>query len=185
MSYRGPRVASKTQGKQGKQKKKDAKPAIEQCFRTVKGGHIYNPAAYAKTGAPMLNRRGKNINAETSIYEMQCRSKKNYVGKTTNMDRRMKQHFTGNGSKVTKKFAPVRGREIAKCPGFYADAVEQHLTEKAVAKHGYGNVRGGRWVNSTTLKEERCGRCGRDGHAAAKCYARTTTRGREISRDRI
>ena len=144
-----------------------------QRYRTAAGQPIYKPAAYAKTGAPMIDHAGININAPTSIYELQCQGNKRYIGKTTNIERRMNQYFTGGGSRVTKKFPPVRGSEIAKCPGFFGDELEQQLTEKAVSKYGYDNVRGGRWVNSTTMRQGLCRRCGRNGHSASKCYAKT------------
>ena len=48
----------------------------------------------------------KNINEKTYIYKLNLEQDKKYIGKTTNIEQRMKQHFSGKGSKVTKKFAP-------------------------------------------------------------------------------
>ena len=64
----------------------------------------------------------------------------------------MEQHFTGKGSKVTQKFKPIDGEIVDKCPGFFADKLEQTYTDKYINKHGYENVRGGKYVNSKTLK---------------------------------
>ena len=47
-----------------------------------------------------------NINRTTYIYKLNLESNKKYIGKTNNINRRMNQHFSGNGSKVTQKFAP-------------------------------------------------------------------------------
>ena len=106
----------------------------------------------------MFNKRGRNINAKTSIYEVDCRHDKKYIGKTTNMDRRMREHFTGKGAQVTRKFAPQTAREVARCHGYFSDEVEQKFTDKAIKKHGYQNVRGGKYTNSKTLHKKRSGK---------------------------
>ena len=155
-------------------------------YKTVSGQKIYKPEQYAKTGKPMIDKKGQNINKKTSIYEVKCENQKRYIGKTTNMDKRMKQHFTGNGSQVTKKFAPVSATKIATCNGYFSDKVEQQFTEKKIKKHGYKNVRGGYYTNSKTLttnpkpstnQKNRCYRCGRPGHYATSCYAKTHVNG--------
>ena len=155
-------------------------------YRTISGQKIYKPEHYAKTGMPMLNSKGQNINKKTTMYEVKCVHQKRYIGKTTNMDRRMKQHFTGKGSQVTRKYAPVSATAIATCNGYFSDRVEQYLTEKKIKKHGYENVRGGYYTNSKTLTHEtarptnrkkNCARCGRSSHSATSCYARTHLRG--------
>ena len=53
---------------------------------------IRNPEAYASTRAPMYETKyseTKDINAPTSIYKLSLQGGKKYVGKTTNVDRRM------------------------------------------------------------------------------------------------
>ncbi len=37
----------------------------------------------------------------------------------------MNQHFTGKGSKVTKKYAPIDGEIIDKCHGYFSNNIEQ------------------------------------------------------------
>jgi len=60
-------------------------------YYTQSGEVIRNPDAYARTGAPMYTKRyteSKNINAPTTIYKMNLKGGKKYVGKTTDVDRR-------------------------------------------------------------------------------------------------
>ena len=123
-------------------------------YYTEAGEPIRYPKAYAKTGAPMFetqNNRVKDINAPTTIYKLNLENGKKYVGKTTDVDRRMKQHFSGGGAKVTQKFKPKSGEIIDEVPGFFSDDTEQYHTEQCIKKHGYSNVRGGRYTNSKTL----------------------------------
>lgn len=121
-------------------------------YYTKYGKIIYNPSAYAKTGAPMYtSKHGENINKPTFIYKLELEQGKKYIGKTTSYNNRMNQHFTGNGSKVTKKFKPISSKIIDKVPGFLAEEAEQYHTEKNIKYHGYDNVRGGFYVNSKTL----------------------------------
>lgn len=122
-------------------------------YYTKSGQRIRNPTAYAKTYAPMYKNKGTaNINQPTQIYKVSCENNKTYIGKTTNIDRRMHQHFSGNGSKVTKKFTPISGKVIDKCPGFFGNNREQYHTEAYMKKYGYNNVRGGTYTNSKTLR---------------------------------
>ena len=125
-------------------------------YYTQFGQIIRNPDAYAKTGAPMYTTRyteSKDINAPTAIYKMNLKGGKKYVGKTTDVDRRMDQHFSGNWAKVTKKFKPINAKVIDEVPGFFSDDVEQEYTEEYIDKYGYENVRGGVYTNSKTLKK--------------------------------
>ena len=60
-----------------------------------------------------------NINQETDIYKLECKGGKKYIGKTTDINRRMDQHFSGNGSQVTKKFKPKNYQIIDKFVDVY------------------------------------------------------------------
>ena len=125
-------------------------------YYTEYGKKIYNPEAYAKTGAPMYKYNSNvNINETTQIYKLNLEDGKKYIGKTTNIDRRINQHFSGNGAKVTKKFKPIDGKVVDECHGYFSDKLEQKYTEKYINKHGYNNVRGGKYTNSNTLKSNR------------------------------
>ena len=79
-------------------------------YYTEFGEKIRNPEAYASTGAPMYKTKygeSTDINAPTTIYKLNLKGGKKYVGKTTDIERRTDQHFSGNGAKVTKKFKPI------------------------------------------------------------------------------
>ena len=118
-------------------------------FTTKTGKRVRNPEAYAKSGRQLYT--DKDINEEKSIYKVECQGGKKYIGETGNFDRRMDQHFTGRGAKVTQKFQPKSAKELERVPGYFAKEVEQEHTEKYIKKHGYNNVRGGTHTNSTTL----------------------------------
>jgi len=151
-------------------------------YYTETGEKVRNPEEYALTGAPMYKTKygdSKDINAPTAIYKMNLVDGKKYIGKTTDVDRRMNQHFTGNGSKVTRKFKPISGEVIDEVPGFFSDAVEHEYTEEHIEKHGYNNVRGGYYTNSKTLKYEKkqkkiitCYKCRKTGHYANRCFSK-------------
>ena len=155
-------------------------------YYTEKGDIIYNPKAYSKTGAPMYETKvedTKNINEETYIYKLNLQGNKKYIGKTNNIDRRINQHFSGNGSKVTKKFKPIDGEVIDVTYGYLANDIEHKHTENNIKKYGYNNVRGGYYTNSQTLKKSKniktpgCYRCGREGHYSSNCYAKKSVDG--------
>ncbi len=147
-------------------------------YYTKHGDHIKSPEAYARTGAPMYKdkyNKSSNINEETMIYKMDLEHGKKYIGKTVDFERRMDQHFSGCGSKVTQKFKPKKGEVIDSCPGFFSDELEQYHTEVSIDKHGYNNVRGGYYTNSKTLKKGKkitCYKCGKTGHYANQCYSK-------------
>ena len=149
-------------------------------YYTQNGTLIYNPTAYAKTGAPMYTTKYEetaNINEDTYIYKLNLENGKKYIGKTVDMDRRMDQHFSGKGSKVTQKFKPIDGEIVDVCNGFFSSELEQDHTNKNINKFGYENVRGGSYTNSKTLKTTpkkkiiTCYKCGKEGHYANRCFS--------------
>ena len=124
-------------------------------YYTQNGIAIRNPVAYAKGGSPMYETDSiydtKDINQKTYIYKINLEDGKKYIGKTINIERRMRQHFNGNGAKVTQKFKPIKYKILDSCPGFLADEIEQIYTNSYIVKYGYNNVRGGTYTNSISL----------------------------------
>lgn len=77
---------------------------------------------------------------DTTIYVLECKEGKYYVGKTDDVERRFKQHLTGNGSWWTQKYKPIRiVKIIPNTSVFQEDAQVKEL----MLKHGIDNVRGG------------------------------------------
>ncbi len=125
-------------------------------YYTEDGTQIFNPVAYARTGAPMYEDRheySRNINERHYIYLVHCEDGVKYIGKTTDIDRRMEQHFKGEGSQVTQKYEPESYEVLAQCNGYDSSRIEQKYTDKYIKKYGYENVRGGKYTNSNTLDE--------------------------------
>ena len=128
---------------------------MSQKYYTQNGEYIKNPKGYAKTGAPMYESQSiydtDDINKKTFIYKLDLEDGKIYIGKTGNLQKRMKQHFSGDGARVTKKFKPIKCEVLDSCPGFLASEIEQLYTNKYIVEYGYNNVRGGKYTNSTSL----------------------------------
>ena len=67
-----------------------------------------------------------------------------YVGRTSNLDRRLRQHWTHKGAKYCKQFHPTRVVMVRE------GDCEKELTLEFMRKFSIENVRGGPWC---TLKE--------------------------------
>ena len=123
-------------------------------YYTILGEPIRKPESYAKTGAPMYGSPKYQIidlNQKTYIYKLYLINFKIYIGKTVNLKRRIKEHFSGGGSKVTQKFKPINYEILEVCDGFFSKEVEQYHTDESIKLYGYENVRGGKYTNSKTL----------------------------------
>jgi hypothetical protein len=119
----------------------------------------------------------------TNIYVLRLQHGKYYVGKTNDPSSRIRSHFNGYGSAWTRLHAPIGVVEVRE----NASNIDEDLvTLKYIDRYGFENVRGGSYCDidldenelgnrrRTTLGwTDRCQKCGREGHWASKCYART------------
>ena len=73
------------------------------------------------------------------IYTLELEYNKYNVGKTKNLEKRIKQHFNNEGSEWTKTYKPIKLLHKIKGNGF--DEEKQVLV--LMEKYGIDNVRGG------------------------------------------
>ena len=77
------------------------------------------------------------------VYTLNLKGGNKYVGYTQNPDRRLNQHFSGNGAQWTQKHQPVRVNSIQKVSSVvYAKKLETIIYDKMKEYHGSSKVRG-------------------------------------------
>lgn len=113
------------------------------------------------------------------LYVLQCEDDKWYVGKTSDIAKRFKQHQAGTGAAWTREYKPIR---VAETRAITSCHDETNLTKDYMKKYGVENVRGGAYSQvelsdemETTIKHElkastdACFNCGKKGHFAKNC----------------
>lgn len=126
----------------------------------------------------------------TNIYILKLKGGNFYVGKSDNPMKRYQEHLNGSGSAWTRKYKPV---SIEKIIPNQTDFDEDKWVKIYMNKHGIEKVRGGAYVleelpefQEEALKSElwgstnKCTQCGRSGHWAKDCYAKTDVTGKEF-----
>ena len=113
------------------------------------------------------------------IYILKLQKGKYYIGKTSNLQFRLEDHFLSNGSVWTNKYTPIEVIDIIKnCD----DYDEDKYTIMYMDKYGINNVRGGSFTsieldNNTIIHLEKmsrgsnnkCFNCGSKNHFAKDC----------------
>jgi len=131
-----------------------------------------------------------------TIYVLHLEGDCYYVGKTSNLDQRIAQHFGGQGAAWTKLHPPIELVE-----SFEGDEFDEDKYVKKYMKiHGIDKVRGGSYVttnlNAETIKHlekelnsssDGCFRCGKTGHSVMNCKSYKNHEGRWLCRrcDRV
>jgi predicted GIY-YIG superfamily endonuclease len=78
-----------------------------------------------------------------TLYVLKLENSKYYVGITTNLNNRLKAHFSNQGSSWTKKFKPL---EVIETIEPACKKLEKKKTMEYMRKYGYLNVRGAGWT---------------------------------------
>ena len=84
---------------------------------------------------------------EGHVYTLRLEKGKYYVGYSGEIETRIASHFLGNGSLWTKKYKPIE--VLCVRPGDVL--LENVVTIAMMAKHGYQNVRGGKYCKVDML----------------------------------
>lgn len=119
------------------------------------------------------------------IYVLELEGCKFYVGKSNDVERRVRAHETG-AAYWTRKHRMIRRVQPMTSITGDLNLAEQAETVARMKRHGVDNVRGWRFTRMTLSKEDRalinllmtegddlCRRCGKPGHFIMQCRQET------------
>lgn len=86
-----------------------------------------------------------------SIYILELKENKFYIGSSSNPSKRIKNHFTNKGSKWTQIHKPTKIFKIFQSRDIFD---EDLYTKKMMYKHGIDNVRGGSYSTIKLTEEQ-------------------------------
>lgn len=84
------------------------------------------------------------------IYVLELEDNRYYVGRTSNFIQRMKDHFLEGGSIYTKKFRPLKIKEVIEEVSFYD---ERDKTLEYMEIYGWERVRGYAWCHEALSRK--------------------------------
>lgn len=85
----------------------------------------------------------RSTNRNHYVYSLNLQNNKKYVGMTSNIYRRLNEHFSGYGAKWTQYYHPLSINYIRQSPSYeHAKKLETHTYYNMKNKYGKDNVRG-------------------------------------------
>lgn len=86
-----------------------------------------------------------------TVYVLKCEGDRYYVGRTNDIETRLKSHFDGYGSAFTKKYKPIETVEIVNDCDRYDELV---MTLYYMEKYSISKVRGSAFCNVELSSEQ-------------------------------
>jgi hypothetical protein len=132
----------------------------------------------------------KIVTASTQVYVLQLQGGFIYVGQSSNVKRRIKQHMDGRGAVFTKRYTPtgILLPRLGNIEGA-GDSGERQEVLLQMRMHGMQRVRGWKYVNNSLSVSDvadirsnwiemfnLCRICMAEGHMASSCKKRKYTR---------
>jgi hypothetical protein len=129
-----------------------------------------------------------NISPKTSVYVLQLSGGMVYVGQSSNVEERIKQHLEGRGAAFTRRHKPtgIRLTRLGNIDGA-GDSGERQEVLLQMRKRGMAFVRGWKYCNNTLSASDiadvksnwvemfnLCRKCMAPGHMASSCNHQKT-----------
>jgi predicted GTPase len=131
-------------------------------------------------------RKPLSTSKQEDVYVLELQGGRVYVGKSSNVSRRLQQHMQGYGSEFTKVWKPT-GKLLPRLGDLVGsgDGPERDETLRQMYSRGVDKVRGWRYCARTLRKQDLedikmdlrelgdlCRICGRSGHLAKGCRSK-------------